>query len=184
MNIAAKHIGREVFLEGEQCNGREVVEDDDGQDYQDHLEGSLLHWMHHIPARPGMLQCPENRYVTKHHESKCCEDHHCEDFVKVHNVAYAFSRGVGQNNKPNQNSQHRSVLTVLELGEDDGVDHGHVSVQANAAQKEWREVFYAVEEAQDVPGAGGGEEDDVGQFQGRNETEEHVQKCQVNDKDI
>lgn len=66
------------------------------------------------------------------------------------------------------------MVTVLELGEGDGVDHGHVAVQADAGKEERRVVFDAVEEAQDVPGAGGGEEDYVGQLKWRDETEECV----------
>lgn len=73
---------------------------------------------------------------------------------------------------------------VLQPGEEDGVDHSDVTVQADAGQKEWREVFYAVEEAQDVPGAAGGEENDAGQLQRRDETEQHVKNCQVNNENI
>lgn len=50
VNVAAKHVGREVLLEGEQRDRREVVEDYDGQDDEDHLEGSLLHRVHLVSA--------------------------------------------------------------------------------------------------------------------------------------
>lgn len=130
--------------------------------------------MHLISARPRPPQRTENGYVAKHHENKSCEDHHGKNLVKLHNVAHAFSRSIGQDDKPNQNSQCCSVLPVLELGEGDGVDHSHVPVQADARQKERREVFYAIEEAQDVPDAAAVDEDDASQLQGRDKTEQHI----------
>lgn len=66
------------------------------------------------------------------------------------------------------------MVTVLELSEGDGVDHGHVAVQADARKKERGEVFDAVEEAQDIPGAADGEENYVGQLQRRDEAEEKI----------
>lgn len=184
VNVAAKHVRREVVLEGEQCDWREVVEHYDGQDDEDHLEGSLLHRMHLVPAGPGLPQRPQYRDVAEHHEGECCEDHRREDLLEVDNVAYAFGGSVGQSDQPDYEGQDRSVLTVLELGEGDGVDHGHVAVQADAGEEERRGVFDPVEEAQDVPGAAGGEEDYVGQLKGRDETEEHVQNRQMQDEDI
>lgn len=174
MNVATKHVRREVVLEGKQCDRWEVVEHYDGQDDENHLEGSLLHGMHLVSARPRLPQHPENRNVAEHHEGERHEDHRRKDFLKVDNVAHTFSSGVGQNDQPDYDGQDCSVLTVLELGEGDGVDHGHIAVQADAGKEERRGVFDAVEEAQDVPGAAGGEEDYVGQLKWRDETEEYV----------
>lgn len=76
------------------------------------------------------------------------------------------------------------MLAVLELGEGDGMDHGHVAVQADAGEEERRGVFHAVEEAQDVPGAAVGEEDNVCQLKRGDEAEEHVQNCQLKNEYI
>lgn len=54
VDVAAKHVRREVVLEGEERNRREVVEDYDGQDDEDHLEGSLLHRVHLVSAGSGL----------------------------------------------------------------------------------------------------------------------------------
>lgn len=174
MNVATKHVRREVVLEGEQGDRWEVVEHYDGQDDEDHLEGSLLHRMHLVSAGPRLPQRPQNCNVAEHHEDECCKDHRREDLLEVDNVAHAFSSGVGQSDQPDHEGQDRSVSAVLELGEGNGVDHSHVAVQADAGEQERRGVFNAVEEAQDVPGAAGGEEDYVGQLEGRDETEEYV----------
>lgn len=147
VNVAVEYVRREVVLEGEQCDRREIVEHYDGQDDEDHLEGPLLHGMHLIPARPRLPQCPQYHDVAEHHEGERCEDHRSEDFLKVDNVAYAFGSSIGQRDQPDYKSQDCSVLTVLQLGEGDGVDHRHVAVQADAGEEERRGVFNAVEEA-------------------------------------
>lgn len=175
VNITAKHIRRKVLLEGEQGHRWEIVKDYDGQDDEDHFEGSLLHRVHLISTGPGLPQRPENGNVAEDHEGKRCEDHRREDLLKVDDLVYTFGSSVGQSDQPHHHGQHCSVLTVLELSEGDGVDHSHVPVQADAGEEERRGVFHAVEEAKDVPGAGGGgEEDNVGQLQRRDEAEEHV----------
>lgn len=97
VNVAKKHVRREVGLEGKQCDRWEVVEHYDGQDDENHLEGSLLHGMHLISARPRLPQHPENRNVAEHHEGERCENHHRKGLIKVFNVANTFSSGVGQN---------------------------------------------------------------------------------------
>lgn len=136
VNITAKHIRREVLLEGEQSHRWEVVEDYDGQDDEDHFEGSLLHRVHLISAGPGLPQRPENGDVAEDHEGKRSEDHCREDLLKVDDLVYTFGSSVGQSDQPHHHGQHRSVLTVLELGEGDGVDHSHVPVQADAGEEE------------------------------------------------
>ncbi|KAG7223848.1 hypothetical protein INR49_015338 [Caranx melampygus] len=130
--------------------------------------------VHLISAGPGLPQRPENHNVAEDHKGKRCEDHRREDLLKVDDVSYTFGSSVGQSDQPHHHGQDCSVLTVLELSEGDWVDHSHVPVQADAGEKEWRGVFHAIEEAKDVPGAAGGEEDDVGQLQRRDEAEEHV----------
>lgn len=184
VNVAAKHVGGEVLLEGEERHGREVVEDDDGQDDEHHLEGSLLQRVHLVPARSGLPQRPQNGDVAEHHEGERRQDHRREDLLEVEDVAHAFRGGVSERDQPDDEGQDGAVLAVLELGEGDGVDHGHVAVQADAGEEERRGVFDAVEEAQDVPGAAGGEEDDVRQLKRGDEAEEHVQNCQVEDEDV
>lgn len=184
MNVAHKHVGGEVVLEREERDWREVVEHYDGEDDEDHLEGPLLHRMHLVPAGPGLPQHPQDGDVAVHHEDERSEDHPREDLLEVDDVAHAFSGGVGQSDKPDDEGQDRSVLPVLELGEGDGVDHGHVAVQADAGEEERRGVFHAVEEPQDVPGAAGVEEDYVSQLERRDETEENVQNSEVKDEDI
>lgn len=184
VNVAAKHVWREVLLEGKQRHRREVVEDDDGQDDEHHLEGSLLQRVHLVSAGPGLSQRPQYGDVAEHHEGKRRQDHRREDLLEVGDVAHAFSSSVGERDQPDCEGEEGSVLAVLELGEGDGMDHGHVAVQADAGEEERRGVFNAVEEAQDVPGAAGGEEDDVCQLQRGDEAEEHVQNCQVKNEDI
>lgn len=184
VNVAMKHIRRELVLEWKQCNRREVVEHDYGQDDEDHPKSLLLHRMHGVLAGPGLPQGPENGHIAEHHEGERCEDHHREDLLKVHDVAHAFQGGINQNDEPDQEGQDCSVVAVLECGEGDGVDHSHVAVQADAGQKERRAVFDAIHEAQDVPGDVSGEEDEVNQLQGRDETKQHVQKCQMKDEDV
>lgn len=184
VDVAAKHVRREVVLEGEERNRREVVEDYDGQDDEDRLEGSLLHRVHLISAGPGLPQHPQYGDVAEHHEGERRQDHRREDLLEVDDVAHAFSCGVGERDQPDDGGQDGSVLAVLELGEGDGMDHGHVAVQADAGEEERRGVFDAVEEAQDVPGAAGGEEDDVCQLERGDEAEEHVQNCQLKNEDI
>lgn len=95
MNVAAKHLRREVDLEGEQCDWWQVVENNDGQDDEDHLEGSLLHRMHVISAGARLPQSPENHYVAEHHGGKRHQDHRRKDFLKVDNVANTFSGSIG-----------------------------------------------------------------------------------------
>lgn len=184
VNVAAKHVGREVLLEGEERHRREVVEDDDGQDDEHHLEGSLLQRVHLVSPGPRLFQRPQYGNVAEHHEGERRQDHGREDLLEVEDVAHAFSSSVGQRDQPDHEGEDGSVLAVLELSEGDGMDHGHVAVQADAGEEERRGVFNAVEEAQDVPGAAGGEEDDVCQLQRRDEAEERVQNCQVEDEDI
>lgn len=87
VNVAAKHPRREVHLEGEQCNCWEVIENNDSQDDEDHLEGFLFHWMHLISVGPRLLQSPHDCDVTHHHEGKNYQDHCSEDFVKVGDVS-------------------------------------------------------------------------------------------------
>lgn len=184
VNVAAKHVGREVLLEGEQRHGREVVEDDDGQDDEHHLEGSLLQRVHLVSAGSRLSERPQDGDVAEHHEGERRQDHGREDLLEVEDVAHAFSRSVSERDQPDHQGEDGSVLAVLELGEGHGMDHGHVAVQADAGEEERRGVFDAVEEAKDVPGAAGGEEDDVCQLKRGDEAEEHVQNCQVKNEDI
>lgn len=132
VNVAEKHVRREVVLEREQGNRREVVKHNDGQDDEDRPKGFLLHRMHGVSARHGLSQGPEDGYVAEHHESKHCEDHHCEDLLEVEDVAHTFSRGVNQNEEPDQKCQDCSVFEVFKISESEGVDHSHVAVQADA----------------------------------------------------
>lgn len=76
------------------------------------------------------------------------------------------------------------MALVLQVGEDDGMTHGHVAVHADACQEERRHVLDAVEEAQYVPGAAGGQVQQVGQLQWRDEAEEGIQHSQVPDEDV
>lgn len=184
VNVAAIHVGREEHPDGDQRQRREVVEDYDGQDEEDHLEGPLLHRVHLVSAGAGLPQRPQYRDVAEHHEGERRQDHRREDVVEVGDVAHAFGRGVGQRDQPDGGGQDGPVLAVLELGEGDGVDHSHVAVQADAGEEEARGVFNAVEEAQDVPGAPGGDEDGVRQLNRGDEAEEHVENRQLEDEDI
>lgn len=184
VDVAAKHVRGEVLLEGEERHRREVVEYDDGQDDEDHLEGPLLHRVHLVSAGSRLPQHPEYPDVTEHHESERRQDHRREHLLEVDDVAHAFGGSVGERDQPDDEGQNGSVLAVLELGEGDGMDHGHVAVQADAGEEEGRGIFHAVEEAQDVPGAAGGEKDDVCQLKRRDEAEEHVQNGQVKNEDV
>lgn len=76
------------------------------------------------------------------------------------------------------------MALILQVGEDDGMAHGHVAVHTDACQEEWRRVLDTVEEQQHVPGATGGQEQHVGQLQRRDEAEESVQYSQVPDEDV
>lgn len=184
VNVAAEHVGREVVLEGEQRHRREVVEDDDGLDDEHHLEGSLLQRVHLVSAGSRPSQRPQYGSVAEHHKGERCQYHRREDLLEVEDVARAFRSSVGERDQPDAEGENGSVLALLELGEGDGMDHGHVAVQADAGEEERRGVFNAVEEAQDVPGAAAGEEDDVCQLKRGDEAEERVQNRQVENEDI
>lgn len=136
VNVAAKHVGREVLLEGEQRHRREVVEDDDGQDDEHHLEGSLLQWVHLVSAGSRLSQRPQYGNVAEHHKGERRQYHHREDLLEVEDVAHAFSSSVGKRDQPDYKGENGSVRAVLELGEGDGMDHGHVAVQADAGEEE------------------------------------------------
>ncbi|MCJ8748507.1 hypothetical protein PDJAM_G00165550, partial [Pangasius djambal] len=73
---------------------------------------------------------------------------------------------------------------VLQVGEDDGMAHSHVAVHADARQEERRRVLDAVEEAQHIPGAAGGQVQQVDQLQRWDQAEEGVQHSQVPDEDV
>lgn len=104
VNVALEHPRREVPLEGEKSNCWQVVEQNDGEDDEDHLEGSLLHWMHLISVGPGLLQSPHDCDVAHHHEGKNDQDHYGEDFVKVGDVSQAFNGSVRQDDDPHHHS--------------------------------------------------------------------------------
>lgn len=184
VDVAAEDVGREVILEGEEGHRWEIIEHDDAEDDQDHLECSLLHRVHLVPAGPWLPQHPQDGDVAEHHEGERRQDHSREDLLKVDDVAHALCGGVAQRNQPHAEGQHGPVPAVLELGEGERVHNSHIAVEADAGQEERRGVLDAVEEAQHIPGAAGSEEDDVGQLQRRDEAEEHVQDGQVQDKDV
>ncbi len=137
-----------------------------------------------VSSRSRPPQSPENRDVTEEHECERYQDHDGENPVEVGNVSHTLGCGVNQSEEPDAGDADGAMPLVLELDEGDGMQHGHISVQTDAGQKERRRVFDAVEEAQDVPGAAGAQVDYVGQLQRRNEAEERVQHGQVHDEDV
>lgn len=140
--------------------------------------------MHVVPAWAGLAQSPQDGDVAEEHECKCGQDHDREHFVEVRDVSQALQYGVHQRDEPHDGGADRTMAPVLQVREDDRMAHGHVAVQTDACQEERWWVLDAVEEAQDVPGAAGGQVYQVGQLQRWDEAEEGVQHCQVPDEDI
>ena len=52
MDVAAEHVICKVLLEREEGNGWEIVDDNDGQDDEHHLEGPLLDRVHLVASGP------------------------------------------------------------------------------------------------------------------------------------
>ena len=115
-NVALVHVRGEVALERQQRHERKVVADYDGQDDDDHLEGSLLDGVHLVASRPGLTQRPQDGDVAKHHESEHGEQHgRVDEGLEVHNGPHALGGGVGQCDDPHRSDQDGPVLAVLKL---------------------------------------------------------------------
>ncbi len=184
VDITAEDIRREILSKGKESNRREVVKHNDGQDDEDHLEGLLLGWVSLVSTWSLLSQSPENGDVTEEHERKRHQDHDEEHLLEVRDVSYTLGCSVDQSDKPEAASADGTMPLVFDFGESDGMPDSHISVQTDTGQEERRQAFDAIEEAQDIPGAAGGQVDDVGQLQWRTEAEERVQNSQMDDEDI
>lgn len=140
--------------------------------------------MHVVSARTGLAQCQQDGDVAEKHEHKGGQDHDREHFIEIGDVAQALQHCIHERDEPHDAGAHGTMASVFQVREDDGMAHGHVAIHADARQeKRWR-ILDAVEEAQHVPGAVGGQVQQVGQFQRWNEAEERVQHSQVPDEDV
>lgn len=106
----------------------------DGQDDEHHFEGSLLHGVHLVSARPRLPQGPQDGDVAEDHEGKRSEDHAHVDLGGAGNDFCARSNGIAQNDDPDHAGQDRSVLAVLQPGEGDWMMYSYIAVQADAGQ--------------------------------------------------
>lgn len=134
---AGRHLAPElgqgvVGEEGDEGHGGQVVHDDDGQDGQHHLEGLLLHRVHDLLPGHGATQHPHHGDVAEDHESEAEEDEAAEELVDAHYPQQALGQGVGDDHAPRQQGDADADLVVTDAGEEDGVDHGHVAIQADA----------------------------------------------------
>lgn len=145
VDITAEDIRREILSKGKESHRREVVKHNDGQDDEDHLEGLLLDRVSLVSTWSRPSQSPENGDVTEEHERKRHQDHDGEHLVEVGDVSHTLGCGVDQSDEPDAAGADGAMPLVLELGEGDGMQHGHISVQTDAGQKERRRVFDAVE---------------------------------------
>ena len=131
-----------------------------------------------------MSQGPEDGDIAEDHEDEGSQDHDGEGLFEVWDVPHTLGGGVRQCDEPHHGGTDRPVLPVLELGEGDGVAHGHVAVHADAGEKEGRGVLHSVEEAQDVPGGVRRQIHEIGELQRRDKAKESVQDGQVQDEDV
>lgn len=89
--------------------------------------------MHVVPAWTGFAQRPQNGDVAEEHEGKSGQDHDREHFLEAGDGADALQYSVDQSDEPHDAGAHGTMAPVLQVGEDDGVAHGHVAIHANAS---------------------------------------------------
>ena len=99
-HLAAELREGEIGYEGQQGHGRQVVEHDDAQDDQHHLEGFLLHGVHLLLACHRAPQCPDDGDVAEQHDDERGEDEATENLDGAHHVHHALGDAVAQNQAP------------------------------------------------------------------------------------
>lgn len=117
--------------EGHEGHRRQVVDHDDGQDGEHHLEGLLLDWVPHAAARRRSSQDPHDGKVAENHDGEGEEDGAAENAVDALGSQDALAESVGQDEPPDQHGNAGADPIVPEAREQHRVDHGGVAVQTD-----------------------------------------------------
>lgn len=127
-DLAVELHKRVVRRKGHQSHRGEVVDRDDGQDGQHHLEGLLLHWVPHTIPQHCTSKDPHDGHVTENHDDEGKEDGAAKNTVDALGSKDALADSVGQDESPHH---HRNACTdpiVSDSREEDWVDHGCVAI--------------------------------------------------------
>ena len=116
MNITPEHVFRIVRPERKERHGREIVEDDNGQNDENHLEGPFLHRVHLVSAWPRLPQGPEDSHVAEHHEGEGGQDDDSEHLIKVRDVPLAFASTTSHTPVARMARWRRSFSSVKVIG--------------------------------------------------------------------
>lgn len=130
-DLTLKRHSRVVWRKGHERHGWQVVDHDDGQVNQHHLEGPLLHRVHHLFSRHRVAKGPDDGDVTKDHQCKRKKDDATEDAIDRHASQDALHQGVSQYEAPHHHRNPDSDFVVTDASEEHGLDHSHVAVQTN-----------------------------------------------------
>lgn len=131
-DLAAERHKRVVRHEGHEGHGRQVVDHDDGQDDQHHLEGLPLDRVHLFLSRHWTPQDPDDRDVAEHHDREGEEDDTAEHLVDAHDSQEALGEAVSQDEAPDEHRNANADPIVPNMGEQYRVDHRHVTIQTDA----------------------------------------------------
>lgn len=105
-----------------------------------------------LPNAAGLLQGPQDAYVTDHHPGECGQDLAGEHLLKVGESSHNFGRWVGKGEAEHQHGEAQPVLDVFELPEHNREEDGDEAIQADAGEEERAAgVFHAVGELESGP---------------------------------
>lgn len=93
-DLAAERHERVVRHKGHESHRRQVVDHDDDQDDQHHLEGLLLHRVHLLLSRHRTSKDPDDGDVAEDHDCKGEEDDTAEDLVDAHDSQGALGEAI------------------------------------------------------------------------------------------
>lgn len=96
---------------GHESHRREVVDHDDGQDGEHHLEGLLLDWVPHAVARPSSKD-PHDGEVAENHDGEGEEDGAAENAADALGSQDALAESVDQDEPPDQHRNARTEAIV------------------------------------------------------------------------
>ena len=139
-DLAAELHKRVVGHKGHERHGGQVVRHNDGQDDQHHLEGLFLHWVHLLLSRHRAAEDPDDGDVAEDHDCKGKENDTAEDLVDAHDSQDTLGEAVSQDEAPDHHRDADADLVVSDTGEQYGVNHGYVPVEADThLQQQTRE---------------------------------------------